>query len=256
MRAEGPDADHLSALYYPLLGLRLPMTFSYHAATTLKLMDAYRIGYILEPWINLTPPIRGGVYTKTTHDPEEYASSSADTDQASDEDCFSVDSNAVSLESSASSIGSYEIPKIESDPVPDVEAEGLRRRRETEHKEAPMLSRLSPDAYIAHAIRGEIEDGIRENPSLDQETQRGINLKYQKLHQRVHDEGFYQCRYIEYAKEVTRYTLIFTAFLVALRTGWYMTSACLLGLFWVCHSTRFPWNHANRLLASNNVHST
>jgi len=234
------------------------MTFSYHAATTLKLMDAYRIGYILEPWINLTPPIRGGVYTKTTNNTEEDASSSVDTDQASDSDCFSVTSNAISLDSPASSIGSCEVLKIESIPEPDVEVEveGLRRRREKEIKETVVVSRLSPDAYIAHTVRGEIEDGIRENPSLDQETQRGINLKYQKLHQRVHDEGFYQCRYIEYAKELTRYTLIFTAFILALRTGWYIASACLLGLFWVSHSHTVLTDHANKLLASNNVHST
>lgn len=238
------------------------MTLSYHAATTLKLMDAYRIGYVLEPWVNLTPPIRGGTYTKTTNNTEEDASSSVDTDQASDSDCFSVASNAISLDSPASSIGSCGLLKIDSIPEPDVQVEvevaveGLRRRREKEIEETLVVSRLSPDAYIAHAIRGEIEDGIRENPSLDQETQRGINLKYQKLHQRVHDEGFYQCRYSEYAKELARYTLIFTAFLLALRTGWYITSACLLGLFWVIHSHIVLTDHANRLLASNNVHGT
>jgi delta8-fatty-acid desaturase len=221
-------------------------------------MDAYRIGYILEPWINLTPPIRGGVYTKTTNNTEEDTSSSVDTDQASDSDCFSVTSNAISLDSPASSIGSCEVLKIDSIPGPDVEVEveGLRRRREKEIKDTLVVSRLSPDAYIAHAIRGEIEDGIRENPSLDQETQREINLKYQKLHQRVHDEGFYQCRYVEYAKELTRYTLIFTAFILALRTGWYITSACLLGLFWVSRSHIVLTDYTNRILASNNVHGT
>lgn len=217
------------------------MTSSYHAATTLKLMDAYRIGYILQPWINLTPPIRGGVYTKTTNSiSEEDNSSSVETDQASDSDCFSVSSNALSLESPASSVGSYEISKVESIPEPQVEPDGLRRRRERDIKETLVASRLSPDAYIAHAIRGEIEDGIRKNPSLDQETQRGINLKYRKLHQRVHDEGFYQCQYTEYAKEITRYTLIFAAFILALRTEWYITSACLLGLFWASYITSFP----------------
>lgn len=214
------------------------MTFSYHAATTLKLMDAYRIGYILEPWINLTPPIRGGIYKKTTSDTDEDTSSSVYTDQASDSDCISVTSSATSLDSPASSIGACDFSKDESIPRSDVEVEGLRRRHEKEPKDssASIVSRLSPDAYIASAIRGEIEDGIRDNPPLDQETQREINLKYRKLHERVKDEGFYQCRYIEYAKELTRYTIIFVACMFALRNGWYITSACLLGLFWVIYS--------------------
>jgi delta8-fatty-acid desaturase len=229
---------------YPHLGLRLPMTFSYHAATTLKLMDAYRIGYILEPWINLTPPIRGGIYKKTTSDTDEDTSSSVDTDQASDSDCISVVSSATSLDSPASSIGTCDFSKDQSIAGPDVEVDGLRSRHSKglKNSSAPVSSRLSPDVYIASAIRGEIEDGIRDNPSLDQETQREINLKYRKLHQRVQDEGFYQCRYIEYAKELTRYTIIFMAFMLALRNGWYITSACLLGLFWVISNRNLPKN--------------
>ena len=199
-------------------------------------MDAYRIGYIVEPWKNLTPPIRGGVYKKTATVVDEDASSSTDTDLESDSDGISVGSSATSLESSVSCIAAGDVSKVESSPVPHGNAQGLRRRHDKDTTQALMVSKLSPDAYITSAIRSEIEDGIRDYPSLDQETQREINQKYQKLHERVKDEGFYQCRYLEYAKELTRYSLIFATSMFALRHGWYITSAALLGLFWVSHN--------------------
>lgn len=209
-------------------------------------MDAYRIGYIIEPWINQTPPIRGGVYRKTTVDAEEDTSSSVGSDQAYDSDCVSVNSSATSLDSPASSIAAGHesknyLPSGHQAEAEHGEAVGLRRRGEKEISETLIVSQLSPEAYIASAIRGEIEDGIRSSPSLDQKTQQSINLKYQKLHQRVKDEGFYQCRYIEYGKEAVRYSLLFVASMYALRQEWYITSACFLGLFWVSNILMVLW---------------
>jgi sphingolipid 8-(E)-desaturase len=210
-----------------------PICDRFHAASTLKSMNAYRIGYILELWTNLTPPIRGGIYEKTVIEVEEDTASSVDNDGGSDSDCLSIVSSATSLESAASSTAVCHPQKIDFNPDAKDEAkiEGPRGRREKDASHT--LDKLSPDAYIASAIRAEIEDGIGAYPSLDPETQQSINLKYRSLHQRVKDEGFYECRYIEYAKEATRYTILFVSSMLALRQGWYMTSACFLGFFWV-----------------------
>jgi delta8-fatty-acid desaturase len=210
-----------------------PICDRFHAASTLKSMNAYHIGYILEPWTNLTPPIRGGIYEKTVIEVEEDTASSVDTGGGSDSDCLSVVSSATSLESAASSTAVCHPPKIDFNPKAkdEAKAEGPRRRRDKDTSHT--LGKLSPDAYIASAIRAEIEDGIRAYPSLDPETQQSINLKYRNLHQRVEDEGFYECRYIEYAKEATRYSILFVSSMLLLRQGWYMTSACFLGFFWV-----------------------
>lgn len=229
----------------------------FHAASTLKLMNAYRIGYILEPWTNLTPPIRGGIYKKIVIEVEEDTNSSTDTDVGSDSDCISVGSSVTSLESLASIHTACDVPKIKAshDSEDVATAEGLRHRRKKDIPQAPTLGELSPDAYIASTIRGEIEDGIRAYPSLDAETQRSINLKYRNLHQRVKAEGFYECRYIEYAKEATRYSILFISFILALRQGWYMTSAALLGLFWVCKPFMLT-DQTDKRSASDHVHSS
>ncbi|CAF9904327.1 MAG: hypothetical protein ALECFALPRED_007499 [Alectoria fallacina] len=39
-----------------------------HSHKALQMMNKYRIGRIAEPWVNLTPPIRGGIYRDNTED--------------------------------------------------------------------------------------------------------------------------------------------------------------------------------------------
>jgi delta8-fatty-acid desaturase len=87
--------------------------------------------------------------------------------------------------------------------------------------------------YAIEQEEREIEEGIRDNPSLDVETQKRIIDDYRALHQQFKDEGLYQCRYSEYAKESIRYGALFIAFGYFLYIKWYMTSAVFLGLFWV-----------------------
>ena len=89
------------------------------------------------------------------------------------------------------------------------------------------------EEYTAQVMQQEIDDNIAAYPSLDADTQRVITLKYQALHERVKNEGYYDCRYIEYGKEAIRYSTLFATFLFALHSKWYITSAVFLGLFWV-----------------------
>ncbi|UKZ52671.1 hypothetical protein TrVGV298_006452 [Trichoderma virens] len=75
--------------------------------------------------------------------------------------------------------------------------------------------------------------------------QQGVVNRYRALHQQIRDEGLYNCRYVEYGKEMLRYTTLFMCFLFALRHGWYMTSAVFLGLFW--HQIMFTAHDAGHL---------
>ena len=86
--------------------------------------------------------------------------------------------------------------------------------------------------YTAREVQGEIDADIAKYPSLDIATQREITNKFRILHQRVHDEGFYDCRFVEYGKEMIRYAGLFALFIFFLRKEWYFPSACFLGLFW------------------------
>jgi delta8-fatty-acid desaturase len=86
--------------------------------------------------------------------------------------------------------------------------------------------------YTTNEIEKEIAADVAKYPSLDSATQRDITLKFRALHQRVHDEGYYDCRYIEYGKEMARYSALFALFIFFLKMEYYTTSACFLGLWW------------------------
>ena len=212
-------------------------------------MEAYRIGRIQEPWTNFTPPIRGGVYRK--------------------EDEESVESEEEDELSLTSRLGSFNSSSTSLDIAPEIELDSLARNRHLSSGEKNSSGRQRLDAHISsssdggdeyefsgfsesHAlipsitvretaasytskvVQQEIDDGIRDYPSFDVETQGPNTAKYRVLHQRIEDEGYYDCRYSEYGKELIRYSLIFAVFIMTLRCEWYLTSACFLGLFWVC----------------------
>lgn len=216
-------------------------------------MKAYRIGKKpTGPWINRTPPIRGGTYREYQETaPASTADDDSDTDTEEDTaddslSCVSDHSSPTSLTTDCSSEDG-----IEEDTKPDLQA-GIRRRIPTLGKEAvrgsltteelvadvcaskkATLPLMSPAAYTEWAVLQEIDQDTQEYPSVDPAVQQDIVRRYRAMHQRVHDEGFYECRYIEYGKDLVRFAALFMVFLVALHYKWYMTSAAFLGIFWV-----------------------
>ena len=88
------------------------------------------------------------------------------------------------------------------------------------------------DGYTSSQVQRDIETDLLKYPSLDAATQRNIAVKFQALHQRVRHEGFYDCRFVEYGKEMLRYAALFALFAFSLSRGWCFVSACFLGLFW------------------------
>ena len=221
----------------------------YHSAKTLRLMNRYRIGRIDGTWVYLTPPIRGGIYRSAA---EDDSTSSSDDDDS--------DSYLASTNSSKTSIDVINDIKLDQPYL--VDSHLTNRSSHVTHpspvngtsactatyedvptrvsvrKSQRRISSLnpehqSPEEYTSFAVQNEIDSDIRDYPSLDAQTQQSITKKYQALHQRIKDEGFYDCRYTEYGKELVRYSLLFALFIVCLRAEWHLTSAAFLGLFWV-----------------------
>lgn len=189
-------------------------------------MHHYQVGRIVEPWVNFTPPIRGGVFRLY---PEQ-------DDPTSSDDDLSV----------ASTLDEYST--AEKSPS-DLPSGSCRRRKDEVVSHRSPANRAAVDAYVAKLIQGEIDDNLRDYPSLDAETQHSIDVKFQALHQRVKDEGYYHCDLTQYAKEMSRYAILFICFIGTLHAGWYLVSAAFLGLFWVsrqlshCHAAVDPYQH-------------
>jgi delta8-fatty-acid desaturase len=115
--------------------------------------------------------------------------------------------------------------------TPDPEKQPLLR------SEAPLPPAFDKKAhrlqYATELEEKEIMDGLRENPSIDPETQQQILLDYRELHEQIKAEGLYKCNYSAYGYESIRYATLFASFAFLLYHQWYLTSALFLGLFWV-----------------------
>ncbi|UKZ96106.1 uncharacterized protein TrAFT101_010908 [Trichoderma asperellum] len=239
---------------------------AYHSAATLRTMKAYRIGRKpMGPWLNKTPPVRGGVFRSYSlhNEPDvpessiwisEPESLSDDADNDSSDDLLS---DRLSSSYTPASLSPCSTPSLHGVDVPNAGIsrlsleKGLSLRRRIASSASSTTSSAAtpptkcPVQYTDWAVQQGVDKGRRDYPSVDPIVQQGIVNRYRALHQQIHDEGLDSCRYIEYGKEMMRYTSLFVGFLTALHYGWYMTSAVMLGLFW--HQIMFTAHDAGHL---------
>ncbi|EGD95385.1 hypothetical protein TESG_02870 [Trichophyton tonsurans CBS 112818] len=199
----------------------------YHSEKTLATMDKYRIGRVEGSWISMTPPIRGGIFL--TMDDSSTSSS--------DEESRGSDTSVTSMEDI---METQEVAKTAD----------IRKRAASRKAEAQVQQHMTPEEYTQKLVQKELDDDHRNYPSLEPETQRRIATKYKQLHQRIKDEGLYDCPYIEYGKELIRYSILFSLFIITLRAGWYIPSAVFLGLFW--HQIMFTAHDGGHLAITHN----
>ncbi|KAM0193031.1 hypothetical protein ACHAPA_003993 [Fusarium lateritium] len=211
---------------------------AYHSEATLRTMKAYRIGRKQGSWVNRTPPIRGGIFCKDAPDEKEIELSDSSVASDADADETSSLDDAVSSASEAGSTTGVDVKG----------AEGLKQRGAKTEENRKRTATLS----VANAgVAREIQHDLETYPSpLDAGVQHDIARKYQVLHQKVHDMGLYNCAYIEYGKELARYTTLFSLFALGIYNEWYLTSALFLGLFW--HQIMFTAHDAGHLAITSN----
>ncbi|KAM0298689.1 hypothetical protein ACHAPM_008111 [Fusarium culmorum] len=216
---------------------------AYHSESTLRTMKAYRIGRKQGPWTNRTPPIRGGIFRKDAPEEVELSDSAcSDTEESL--------ANSSILDDAASSASSATDDIVVGGGDDILKVEGLRHRSAT-IKSEPNSKRSAilrvANAGVAREIQTDLEN---YPPPEDTKVQTDIRRKYQLLHDRIRDEGLYQCPYIEYGKELARYTTLFALFGTLFYNQWYITSAIFLGLFW--HQIMFSAHDAGHLAITSN----
>jgi len=228
-------------------------------------MRGFRIGRIQEPWINFVPPIRGGIFRPTTssttstpvtvHTPPEEPETESSGSDLDDSVWSSKGSTLGSRTSSYTDLDlevklakatvteiSCDEEALSVDDSPDCirrtpfiadESDNLDVALEKKPCVSEDITKLSRAAYTIGLEQKEIDNDIRDYPSLDADTQRAIIFDYRALHEKIKSEGFYDCRYSEYGKDCIRFAVLFSIFIFFLQAKWYLTSACFLGLFWV-----------------------
>ncbi|KAF4983842.1 hypothetical protein FZEAL_848 [Fusarium zealandicum] len=210
---------------------------AYHSERTLRSMKPYRIGRKQGSWVNRTPPIRGGIFHKEGEPLVSSATSSASDTEGSVGD-------SVSSASSLCSCGNDLTHK-----------DCTLHHRSTASSPRPepveVVNKRTTTIRVANAaVAREIEKDLATYPCVSAGVQEDIARKYQSLHQRVKDEGLYECPYIEYGKEMLRYSTLFAAFAFFLHLQWYTTSAVFLGTFW--HQIMFTAHDAGHLAITSN----
>ena len=201
-------------------------------------MKTYRIGKVQEPWTNLVPPIRSNVYAEK----KKNADSDEKRHDTSDSLIPRVDSlEAIDVEQ-AIVIDQYKSKHKYQESRDYCDSEKCTGASLHDEGQLPLqqsklkttdVSTMSRAQYTAMLEQDEIDQGIRDLPSLDVDTQRAITLEYRAMHEQIKKQGLYNCRYSEYYKEMVRYSLLLLIFILFLRAEWYLTSACFLGMFWV-----------------------
>lgn len=221
-------------------------------------MKAYRIGRVQLPWTNLEPPIRAGpdAYRHFSHADRtdadvnnavdddvdqifvETATTASDSDdQADSSSIFSANlSPGEPLSSRNSSVGPEETESDCKRTNASITTSALASGPEAASSCPINAKNLSREAYTAAMEKKEIADGIRDYPSLDNATQQTIRAEYDELHQRIKEQGLYNCPYSEYGKELIRYSMLFFSFIYLVHIEWYLTSSVFLGMFWVSKS--------------------
>lgn len=220
-------------------------------------MHRFQIGRVAGVWDNFTPPIQHGVFRSLVPEEEPLVPTILieDDKSARSTSVFQREGTTIlrawledveGLEDCSTASTSLSVPSPEdagssvySESVMDDEVDGIQSSGSSaiEEDETPAITSKHPlhhtkQGYTSLTIQEELDRDIAEYPSLDRDTQQSVLVRYRELHDKVKELGLYDCPYVEYAKEASRYSLLFTCFVIALRYQWFFTSACFLGFFW------------------------
>jgi delta8-fatty-acid desaturase len=221
-----------------------------HTQTTLQAIKRYRIGRTVGQWKNMTPPIQGGIYH--TKEEDDAGAPPGDASIITDDDQQDSGINCdTTFDTSSVDLPLKKRLCKQLSHGQDNAIERVDSAVDVAHKHTATTRLRSPAELVANTVQQEIDADIAKYPSLDFDTQRDIALRFEVLHQRVKNEGFYQCRFIEYGKEILRYSALFALFIFTLKTAWYFASACFLGLFW--HQIMFTAHDAGHRGITKNI---
>jgi delta8-fatty-acid desaturase len=202
-----------------------------HGFSALQMMRRYRIGTVSSRWINLVPPIQGGVYRQPTDKPLM---------------CF------VDLSDSEIPVASSQLQSESSDIHPRCRNMNCNKPPPTETTSSCKVGSVDGMSYLDSQTREQISFDSAKYPATDVDTQRIIVAKYRALHQHIKESGLYACDYQAYAIEIVRYSLLALASLMLLRHGYYILSALCLAFFW--QQLVFTAHDAGHLAITQNLH--
>ncbi|KAK0610504.1 putative fatty acid desaturase [Bombardia bombarda] len=248
-----------------------------HSAEARQMMDKYRVGRIEGRWNNFLPPIQGGKFRPASAgecDDEDAMALEQQRSASSPSFAMDVTSSVTSSHASSRSpspvfdtaattttttttsiTGSSRLrprtslaASVSSVSSADEAEEPLQQKQRQQQQQQPFDGLAHLDALTKKEIKLDLDT----YPSLDAAVQDDIVAKYRLLHQKIRDEGLFDCDYTAYAIECTRYAIFFGLSLVLLHYGWYAASGFFMGTFW--HQLVFTAHDAGHMGITHKFH--
>lgn len=228
---------------------------AYHSEDTAKTFTKWKIGTIDYPWENLQPPIAGALYSSnaitTDHKLLEAKLDESDT-SGSEMELISTSSSSSSLNldmtSKEKGLGfpaGRVIPKVPQ----DIHALSSENKDEIFPVRNSKVI-VDPQQIIDNFDNELTQQDLADVPALDYKTQQHLREKYHELHQRVIRNGFYQCNYWNYVRELVKISSLVLYSLSFFKIGWLKTSAILMGFAW--QQTTFIVHDAGHISITHN----
>nr|QDH43442.1 fatty acid/sphingolipid desaturase [Metschnikowia australis] len=225
---------------------------AYHSEESIATFSKWKIGEIDTPWKNLLPPIQGAVYPSDLKRAKAFdslgdkldSSSPIVSDDASSETSIELDEVNPKLHQAGSSLG-FVKPVIPQN-IEYVNASN----KEQLFPIAGTGAIVDPKELMSQFENGLVREELLRLPDLDYGTQHQIREKYEKLHATVIKNGFYNCHYSNYVREVVKIASLFLYSFSFLRLGYYFLSALFMGTAW--HQMTFIAHDAGHVSITHN----
>ncbi|CCE85248.1 Piso0_004830 [Millerozyma farinosa CBS 7064] len=220
---------------------------AYHGPETIKSFGRWKIGRIDYGWENMASPIQGVAYDDN-REKRNFISLEEKIDVATSDDSegeISLASTSSDTSNEQEGIGKlgakdhksrYEAPGFPKGKVTPVVSPNIRvLNKENVNEVYPIFKEggvVDPKILVQNYDNALSRRDLESVPSLDYKTQAVLRAKYLELHDTVIKNGFYQCDYWAYVREVIKIGSLFLYSFSFLKLNYIFLSALLMGMAW------------------------
>jgi delta8-fatty-acid desaturase len=205
-----------------------------HSSEAKSQMMRFQVGRIEGTWKNFVPPVQGGVFRPLSGVGEQ-----------SEEEPHTITTTPDD------SSGASRSPS----PVFDRDHQGVRHRPSTTRSsstdsESVDFAELDEATYLDSVTREKIRLDFESYPPTDEDTQAAIVEKYWELHEKIKQQGLFDCDYNAYAVECCRYAMLLALSMFFVANGYVVLGAFALGCLW--HQLVFTAHDAGHMGITHN----
>mmetsp|Transcript_5993 Transcript_5993/g.5919 ORF Transcript_5993/g.5919 Transcript_5993/m.5919 type:complete len:585 (-) Transcript_5993:302-2056(-) len=223
---------------------------AYHSLEAVRTFKYWKIGEINYYWENLLPPIQGAVYPYNEIKPNNLSTLETRIDEsstdASDNELISSASSSNSIDLSETklsspqrkkeTVGSYKglgYPKGYVKPKVSQSVSVIdTNNKDTIFPISTDQTIIDPKILVANYDNTLSQKDVLSIPSLDYKTQQSLRDKYNKLHEIIIKNGFYQCDYWLYVREMVKIGSLFLYSFSFFKLNYLKLSALFMGMAW------------------------